>query len=100
MSGFEVNPGELHSFAKDQFSRQQALEAAADKASSVNLGGDTFGVLLQFFAFEAEDSAAKTVEAIRKLAGGVGDAAETTKTTATFYELNEDANRHRFGGSR
>lgn len=99
MSGFQVNPSELHSFANDQFSRQQALEAAAAKASAVNLGGDTFGVLLQFFAFDAEDSAVKTVEAIRKLAGGVGEAAETTKTTALSYEQNEDANRARFGGS-
>lgn len=70
MSGFSVNPSELHAFAKDQFTRQQALEAAADKAAGVNLGGDTFGVLLQFFAFGAEDSAVKTVEAIRKLAEG------------------------------
>ncbi|PWK89452.1 hypothetical protein C8D88_102725 [Lentzea atacamensis] len=99
MSGFSVNPSELHAFAKDQFTRQQALEAAADKAAGVNLGGDTFGVLLQFFAFDAEDSAVKTVEAIRKLAEGVGEAAENTKATASFYELNEDANRQRFGGS-
>ncbi|MET9625895.1 hypothetical protein ABZX92_00400 [Lentzea sp. NPDC006480] len=97
MSGFSVNPSELHAFAKDQLSRQAALEAAADKAAGVNLGGDTFGVLLQFFAFDAEDSAHKTVEAIRELAKGVGDAAEDTRTTASFYELNEDANRHRFG---
>lgn len=98
MSGFSVDPSELHSFAKDQFTRQQALEAAADKAAGVNLGGDTFGVLLQFFAFDAEDTAVKTVEAIRKLAEGVGEAAENTKSTASFYELNESANRERFGG--
>ncbi|SDL53811.1 Excreted virulence factor EspC, type VII ESX diderm [Lentzea albidocapillata subsp. violacea] len=100
MTGFQVNPSELHSFAKDQLTRQQALEAAADKASGVDLGGDTFGVLLQFFANDAEDAAHKTVEAIRKLADGVGDAAENTKTTALFYEQSEDANRGRFGGSR
>lgn len=100
MSGFSVDPSELHAFAKDQFSRQQALESAADKASGVNLGGDTFGVLLQFFANDAEEAARKTVEAIRKLASGVGDAAENTKTTALFYEQHEDANRSRFGGPR
>lgn len=100
MSGFRVDPTELRTFAKDQFARQQALEAAADKAAGVNLGGDTFGVLLQFFAFDAEDSAHKTVEAIRKLAEGVGEAAENTKTTASFYELNEDDNRQRFGERR
>ncbi|WP_382370600.1 hypothetical protein [Lentzea rhizosphaerae] len=72
---------------------------AADKAAGVNLGGDTFGVLLQFFAFDAEDSAHKTVEAIRELSKAVGEAAEDTKTTASFYELNEDANRQRFEGS-
>lgn len=100
MTGFQVDPGELHSFAKDQFSRQQALEAAASRASAVSLGGDTFGRLLQFFANDAEDTAHKTVEAIRKLARGVGDAAENTKTTAMFYEQNEDANRSRFGEGR
>ncbi|MFS8096138.1 hypothetical protein LFM09_03270 [Lentzea alba] len=100
MSGFEVDPAELHKFAKDQFSRQQSLEAAADKASAVNLGGDTFGVLLQFFAFDAEDAATKTVESIRRLARGVGEAAENTQTTARFYEQHEDANRGRFGGQR
>ena len=100
MSGFSVDPSELHSFAKDQFTRQRALESVADKASAVNLGGDTFGVLLQFFADDAEEAAIKTVESIRKLAAGVGDAAETTKTTALFYEQHEDANRDRFGGPR
>ncbi len=99
MTGFGVDPAELHSFARDQFSRQQALEAAATKASSVALGGDTFGVLLQFFAFEAQDTALKTVEAIRQLAKGVGEAAENTKTTAAFYESYEDVNRERLGGS-
>ncbi|WP_329789320.1 type VII secretion target [Lentzea sp. DG1S-22] len=98
MTGFQVDPGELHSFAKDQFSRQQAVEAAASKASQVSLGGDTFGLLLQFFANDAEKAAHKTVELIRQLARGVGDAAETTKATALFYEQNEDANRSRFGG--
>lgn len=97
MTGFSVNPSELLSFARDQFARQQALESAADKAAGVNLGGDTFGVLLQFFAFDAEDSVHKTVEAIRQLAKGVGEAAENTKTTATSYEQHEDANRHRLG---
>ncbi|KOV83997.1 type VII secretion target [Nocardia sp. NRRL S-836] len=99
MTGFGVDPTELHTFATDQFSRQQALEAAADKAAGVALGGDTFGVLLQFFAFEAESTALKTVEAIRRLAQGVGDAAENTRTTAMFYESHEDANRERLGGS-
>ncbi|GHH46303.1 type VII secretion target [Lentzea cavernae] len=98
MTGFQVDPSELHSFAKDQFSRQRALETVASKADSVSLGGDTFGVLLQFFADDAEEAARKTVEAIRELAGGVGDAAENTKTTAQFYEQYEDANRRRFGG--
>ena len=63
----------------------------------MNLGGDTFGVLLQFFANDAEETAHKTVEAIRQLAKGVGEAAESTKTTAAFYELHEDANQKRFG---
>jgi hypothetical protein len=98
MTGFGVDPAELHSFAADQFRRQHALDAAAAKASEVALGGDTFGVLLQFFAFEAEDSALKTVESIRELAKGVGEAAENTKTTAAFYEVHEDANRTRFEG--
>ncbi|MDX8030959.1 type VII secretion target [Lentzea sp. BCCO 10_0856] len=100
MTGFSVDPSELHSFATGQFSRQQALDAAAEKASGVNLGGDTFGVLLQFFANDAEETAHKTVEAIRRLATGVGEAAENTKTTALFYEQNEDTNRDRFGGRR
>lgn len=100
MTGFSVDPSELHSFATDQFSRQQVLEAAATTASGVSLGGDTFGVLLQFFANDAEEAAHKTVEAIRQLAKGVGDAAENTKTTAAFYEQNESANRQRFGGPR
>ena len=97
MSGFSVDPSELHSFAKDQLSRQQALESAANKAAGVNLGGDTFGVLLQFFANDAEETAHKTVEAIRQLAKGVGEAAENTKSTASFYELHEDVNHQRFG---
>jgi hypothetical protein len=100
MTGFNVDPAELHSFAKNQFSRQQALEAAASKAAAVSLGGDTFGLLLQFFANDAEEAAHKTVEAIRELAEGVGEAAVNTQTTASSYEQHENVNRDRFGGPR
>jgi hypothetical protein len=96
--GFQVDAAELHKFAKGQQSRQDALEAAADKSAGVDLGGDTFGHLLSFFAASAQEWAQGTTAAIRELATAVGNASEDTTATAQTYESHEDANRNRFGG--
>ncbi|GGP69598.1 type VII secretion target [Saccharothrix coeruleofusca] len=98
MTGFEVQAEQLHKFADDQLGRQDALEAAASKADGVNLGGETFGVLLQFFADGAEEFARQTADGIRELAAAVGEAAATTKATATEYQNTETGNEQRFGG--
>ena len=98
MSGFEVDPAELHKFAELQFARQDALASAANAAAGVNLGGETFGQLLQWFADDAQDKARETVDNLRKLAEGVGQAADGTKATALTYEIYEDSNQNRFGG--
>lgn len=100
MTGFNVDPAELRTFAKHQFDRQKALESAADTAAAVNLGGETFGQLLQWFGNKAEAKAQETVQAIRELAKAVGNAAEDTISTAETYEAYEDSNRNRFGGDR
>ncbi|GGU53434.1 type VII secretion target [Lentzea flava] len=97
---FSVDATELHKFAKGQQARQDALDAAASKAAQVDLGGDTFGQLLSFFAANAQEWAQGTTAAIRELAVAVGNASEDTKATALTYEAHEDANRNRFGGSR
>ncbi|MFI6096939.1 hypothetical protein ACIA8G_15360 [Lentzea sp. NPDC051213] len=98
--GFSVDSTELHKFAKGQRAREDALDAAANKAAAVNLGGDTFGQLLSFFASNAQEWAEGTTAAIRDLAVAVGNASDDTKTTALTYESHEDANRNRFGGPR
>lgn len=97
--GFQVDAAELHKFAKGQQARQDALDAAAGKAAGVDLGGDTFGQLLSFFASNAQEWAQGTTTAIRELAAAVGNASEDTTATARTYESHEDANRNRFGGS-
>ncbi|MET9224916.1 type VII secretion target [Lentzea sp. NPDC003310] len=96
--GFSVDPAELHKFAAGQRSRQDALDAAANKAAGVDLGGDTFGQLLTFFAHSAQEWAQGTTNAINELAAAAGNASEDTKATALTYESHEDANRTRFGG--
>lgn len=98
MTGFEVQARQLHQFAGAQQERQAALEAAAAKAGEVELGGETFGVLLQFFADGAEEFAQRTAEGIRELANAVGEAAATTRATAVEYETTETGNEQRFGG--
>lgn len=98
MTGFQVDPAELHKFAEGQFNRQDALASAANTAAAVNLGGETFGQLLQWFADDAQDKARETVDNLTKLAEGVGQAADDTKATALTYEVYEDSNRNRFGG--
>ncbi|MEV6718477.1 hypothetical protein AB0M48_41280 [Lentzea sp. NPDC051208] len=100
MTGFGVDPRELHKFAEGQFDRQNALASAANTASGVSLGGETFGQLLQWFADDAQDKARETVDNLRKLVEGVGRAADDTKATALTYEAYEDSNRNRFGGER
>ncbi|SER22321.1 Excreted virulence factor EspC, type VII ESX diderm [Lentzea xinjiangensis] len=98
--GFEVDAAELHEFAKGQRARQDALDAAASKAAGVDLGGDTFGQLLSFFAIGAQQFAQETTAAIRELAAAAGNASDDTTATARTYESYEDANRNRFGGPR
>lgn len=98
--GFSVDATELHKFAKGQRSRQDALEAAADKSAAVDLGGDTFGQLLSFFAIGAQQFAHDATAAIRELATAAGNASEDTTATAQTYESHENANRGRFGGPR
>lgn len=98
--GFSVDATELHRFAAGQRSRQDALDAAGNKAAGVDLGGDTFGQLLSFFASNAQEWAEGTTAAIRELAAAAGNAAEGTKATAQTYESHEDANRNRFGEPR
>jgi hypothetical protein len=100
MTGFNVDPAELHKFVTGQRSRQDALDAAANKAAAVDLGGDTFGQLLSFFAAGAQQFAHEATEAIRELATAAGNASEDTVATAQTYESHEDANRDRFGGPR
>lgn len=100
MSGFRVDPAELHNFARTQLDRQTAIEQAAQQASEVSLGGDTFGQLLAFFADGAEQFAQETVEGIKELAKAVGTAAEDTFETAITYEQQEQATRDGFGGGR
>lgn len=100
MTGFGVDPAELHRFAEGQLTRQEALASAANTASGVNLGGETFGQLLQWFADDAQDKARETVDNLRKLVEGVGRAADDTKATALTYETYESANRDRFRGER
>lgn len=100
MTGFEVQARQLHQFAGDQLARQDALEAAASKADGVDLGGETFGVLLQFFADGAQSAARETAERIRDLAAAHGAAAADTRATAVEYQGVEDQNDQRFGGGR
>lgn len=100
MTGFGVDPAELHKFANGQRSRQDALDAAANKAAQVDLGGDTFGQLLSFFAAGAQQFAQETTAAIRELSIAVGNASDDTTATARTYESHEDANRDRLGGPR
>ncbi|MFJ8963816.1 type VII secretion target [Lentzea sp. NPDC102401] len=100
MTGFGVEPAELLKFAKGQRTREDALEAVADKAAAVDLGGDTFGQLLSFFASNAQEWAQGTTAAIRELATAVRKASEDTVATAETYASQEDANRDRFGGPR
>ncbi|WP_434439369.1 type VII secretion target [Lentzea sp. E54] len=100
MTGFGVDPTELHRFAKGQRSRQDALDAAANRSAAVDLGGDTFGQLLSFFAMNAQEWAEGTTAAIRELAVAAGNASEDTKATALTYESHEETNRDRFGGRR
>lgn len=100
MTGFNVDPADLHKFATGQRSRQDALDAAANKAAGVDLGGDTFGQLLSFFAANAQECAQGTTAAIRELAAAVGNASDDTTATARTYESHEDANHIRFGGPR
>ena len=96
--GFSVDAAELHKFAKSQRERQDALGALADKSAQVDLGGDTFGQLLSFFAAGAQQFAHDATAAIRELSTAVGDASEDTVATAQTYESHEDTNRDRFGG--
>lgn len=98
--GYRVDSAELLKFAKGQQSRQDALDAAAGKAAGVDLGGDTFGQLLSFFASSAQEWAQGTTAAIKELATAAGNAAEDTTATAETYQSHEDANRNRFGGPR
>jgi hypothetical protein len=98
--GYSVDSTELLKFAKGQRSREDALDAAANKAAVVDLGGDTFGQLLSFFADNAQEWAQGTTAAIRELATAVGKASEDTTATAQTYQTHEDANRDRFGGPR
>lgn len=98
--GFSVDATELHKFAKGQRSRQDALDAAADKSAGVDLGGETFGQLLSFFAAGAQQFAHEATAAIRELAAAAGNASEDTVATARTYESHEAANRDRFGGPR
>ncbi|GHH46321.1 type VII secretion target [Lentzea cavernae] len=100
MTGFGVDPAELLEFAKGQRTRQDALDAVAGKAAGVDLGGDTFGQLLSFFASNAQEWAEGTTAAIRELATAAGNASEDTAATAETYASHEDANRDRFGGPR
>ncbi|MFD1148441.1 type VII secretion target [Saccharothrix hoggarensis] len=100
MSGFKVQADQLRRFAGDQEGRKGEIEAAADKAGGVDLGGETFGVLLQFFADGAQQFAAETVEGIRALATAYGEAAGDTTATAVDYENVEDENDQRFRGGR
>jgi len=98
MTGFGVDPTELLKFAKGQRDRQDALDAAANKSAAVDLGGDTFGQLLSFFAAGAQQFAEEATTAIRELSTAVGNASEDTVATARTYESHEDTNRDRFGG--
>ncbi|MEU3650191.1 hypothetical protein AB0E59_42975 [Lentzea sp. NPDC034063] len=100
MTGFGVDPTELLKFAKGQRTREDALDAAANKAAAVDLGGDTFGQLLSFFAANAQEWAQGTTAAIKELATAAGKASEDTVATAETYASHEDANRDRFGGPR
>ena len=100
MTGFGVDPTELLKFAKGQRTREDALDAVANKAAAVDLGGDTFGQLLSFFASNAQEWAQGTTAAIRELATAVGKASEDTVATADTYSSHEDANRGRFEGPR
>jgi hypothetical protein len=95
--GFSVDAAELHKFAKSQRERQDALDALANKSAQVDLGGDTFGELLSFFATGAQQFAADATAAVRELSAALGNACEDTVATARTYESNEDINRDRFG---
>lgn len=98
MSGFQVQAQQLRAFATGQEGRQGEIAKVADDVAGVDLGGETFGVLLQFFADGAQDFANQTVDAIRQLATANGEAAADTIVTAVDYENVEDDNRQRFGG--
>ncbi|MEJ2856484.1 MULTISPECIES: type VII secretion target [unclassified Saccharothrix] len=98
MSGFKVQATQLRTFAGGQQGRQGEIEAVANSVAAVDLGGDTFGQLLQFFAGDAQEAAAQTVEAIKALAAAHGQAADDTILTAVDYENVEDGNQQTFSG--
>ncbi|GAA1302902.1 type VII secretion target [Saccharothrix xinjiangensis] len=98
MSGFRVQAGQLRSFAGGQEGRQGEVAAVAADAAAIDLGGRTFGELLEFFANEAQQAAAEAAEKIGELATAYGEAAGDTIATATRYDDVEDGNRKRFGG--
>ncbi|GAA2689822.1 MULTISPECIES: type VII secretion target [Actinosynnema] len=96
--GYEVVTGQLEAFAEAQDGRGGEVGAAAGKAGGVSLGGETFGVLLSFFANGAESAAAEVVEGIERLAAAYGEAAGDTRATAAEYAAVEDGNAAGFGG--
>ncbi|GAA3844185.1 hypothetical protein GCM10022243_08230 [Saccharothrix violaceirubra] len=100
MSGFKVQAQQLRTFASGQAERQGQVEQAASDVAGVDLGGETFGVLLQFFADAAQDFAAQTTEGIKQLAAAYGDASADTVATAVEYEQVEDGNQQTFDGGR
>jgi hypothetical protein len=98
MSGYKVQAEQLRTFAGGQEGRQGEIGKVAEDVAGVDLGGETFGVLLQFFADSAQQFADQTADAIKQLATANGEAAADTIATAVGYENVEDENRQRFPG--
>lgn len=90
--GFTVDPEELRAFAKGLNGRQDQIEAAAQKAGGVNLGADTFGVLLGFFPNDADAKAQEMMGHINELAAAVDAAANDVRVAADEYQNTDSGN--------
>ena len=99
--GFKSTPEDLETHSATVRELGDRLSKAAEAGRSVELGGETYGVIGQAFAGDAKTQIVETAEPISEVATGLRDFADGIASAGENYRTAEEGIRDflkQFGG--
>ncbi|RZQ65684.1 type VII secretion target [Amycolatopsis suaedae] len=96
--GYTVRPGELAQHGGTVDGIAERIRGAAEKGGGFTFGIDTFGIVGQLFAGDAQRVSQEAVREMNDFAGDIRDLAGCVRQAGQLYQTSDDALAQPFKG--